>query len=104
MVPIKTLVVPVELPLHEATRKLAFDSGRTMADQVRFLLSAATGTPYRKARHGRPPAPWLVVRSARNGRGVVSRHRSQETALAQVRDDQEVIPIDEYEAMGSVKP
>ena len=104
MVPIRTIVVPMEITLHEATRKLAHESRRTIADQVRFVLSEATGTPYRKARQGRPPAPWLVVRVARLGRGIVSRHRSKEAAQEHVRADQEVIPVDEYEAMGSLQP
>lgn len=95
----KRIIVPLDSELHAAVVDRAKHSGRSLADQVRWVLSAATGVEYQKSRQGRPPAPWLVVRTPRYGRTILSRHNTREAAMARVGENQEVMPVEKYERL-----
>jgi len=89
--------IPVDLDQYAGIKQHAASSGRTIADHVRFVLAAAAGFPYRRLRGGRPLAPWVVVRDDEHGRGIITKHQTEEAALADVRLGEQVMSRDEYE-------
>jgi len=93
----KVIHIPLDMEQYVAVKEHASASGRTLADHVRFVLAADAGFPYRRLRGGRPPSPWVVVRGADAGRGVVGRYQTEEDAQNNARNDEQVMSRTDYE-------
>ena len=96
----KVMHIPIDLDQYARIKQHAASSGRTIADHVRFVLAADAGFPYRRLRGGRPPAPWVVVRGADAGRGIVGRFQTEDEAKNNARNDEQVMSRADWEREG----
>ena len=76
------LTLVIDDTLRAASTARATEESRTLSSHVRALMAEDAGIDDATAKRGRPAFPWLVVRTAFHGGGIVSRHRTREAADA----------------------